>query len=83
MIVINFFLLLKNLKEIYFIVYIYINLIKLNNIVFLVYMVYDGRVILNRLFKKFFNQYMKGLVIIMEFYKVKEKIFSELKKVKM
>lgn len=76
-------MLLKNLKEIYFIVYIYINLIKLNNIVFLVYMVYDGRVILNRLFKKFFNQYMKGLVIIMEFYKVKEKIFSELKKVKM
>lgn len=76
-------MLLKNLKEIYFIVYIYINLIKLNNIVFLVYMVYDGRVILNRLFKKFFNQFMKGLVIIMEFYKVKEKIFSELKKVKM
>lgn len=76
-------MLLKNLKEIYFIVYIYINLIKVNNIVFLVYMVYDGRVILNRLFKKFFNQYMKGLVIIMEFYKVKEKIFSELKKVKM
>lgn len=55
MIVINFFMLLKNLKEIYFIVYIYINLIKVNNIVFLVYMVYDGRVILNRLFKKFFN----------------------------
>lgn len=29
------------------------------------------------------TMYMKGLVTIMEFHKVKEKIFSELKKVKM
>lgn len=83
MIATNFSMLSKNLKETHFIVYIYINLTKLNNIVFLVHMVHDGRAISNRLFKKPFNQYMKGLVTIMEFHKVKEKIFSELKKVKM
>lgn len=79
----QFFYVVKKLKETHFIVYIYINLTKLNNIVFLVHMVHDGRAISNRLFKKPFNQYMKGLVTIMEFHKVKEKIFSELKKVKM
>lgn len=55
MIATDFSMLSKNLKETHLIVYIYINLTKVNNILFLVHMVHAGRAISNRLFKKPFN----------------------------